>query len=80
MNNPIEVRVTREVRAMTRREVLLKAIEGRITWLQAADICGMTPRHMRRLRHRYEEYGFACQPGTWVTLQTGHMGNTRIGS
>ena len=21
-----------------------------------------------------------CQPGTWVTLQTGHMGNTRIGS
>ena len=43
---------------MTRREVLLKAIEGRITWLQAADICGMTPRHMRRLRHRYEEHGF----------------------
>lgn len=43
---------------MTRREVILKAIEGRVTWLQAADICGMTARHMRRLKHRYKEHGF----------------------
>jgi transposase len=53
-----EPRVTQEAKAMTRKEVMLKAIEGRLTWLQAADILGMTARHMRRLRGKYEEYGF----------------------
>jgi len=42
---------------MTRREVIQKAIEGRINWLQAADICGITPRHIRRLRERYQQLG-----------------------
>lgn len=50
-------RVTREVKAMTRLEVMTKAQEGRITWLQAADICGMSARHMRRLRDSFERYG-----------------------
>src|SRR5438093_631022 len=35
-------RVLREAKAMTRKEVIVKAIEGRLTWLQAADILGMT--------------------------------------
>jgi len=43
---------------MTRREVLLKALAGKITWLQAADILGMTPRHLRRVRSNYEQFGF----------------------
>ena len=47
----------REVRAMTRREVIQKAIEGKITWVAAASICGVTPRHMERLRERYERLG-----------------------
>ena len=42
---------------MTRVEVMKKAIEGRITWQQAADICRLTPRHMRRLRERFERLG-----------------------
>lgn len=42
---------------MTREEVILKAIEGRITWQQAADICRVTPRHMARLREQYQELG-----------------------
>jgi hypothetical protein len=46
-----------EVRAMTRREVIQRAIEKAITWQQAADICGMTARHMSRLRERYERLG-----------------------
>jgi hypothetical protein len=50
-------RVTREVKAMTRLEVMTKAQEGRITWLQAADICRMSARHMRRLRDGFERYG-----------------------
>lgn len=42
---------------MTREEVLRKAFDGRITWQQAADICGLTPRHLRRLRERYQVLG-----------------------
>lgn len=45
---------------MTKREVVLKAVEKQITWLQAADILGYTPRHMRRLKRRYEEYGLGA--------------------
>lgn len=42
---------------MTRREVIERAIEGKINWIQAADILDLTPRHLRRLRHRYERLG-----------------------
>lgn len=42
---------------MTRQAVIQKAIEGRITWQQAADICRVTARHMSRLRERYERLG-----------------------
>lgn len=48
--------VARKAKAMTRREVIIKAIAKQITWQQAADICGMTPRHMLRLRKAYEMY------------------------
>jgi transposase len=50
--------VAREARAMTKKDVMLKAIEGRITWIQAADILGISARHMRRIKTRYEEFGF----------------------
>jgi hypothetical protein len=46
--------VAREARTMTRAEVIQKAIEKRITWQQAAAICRVAPRHMLRLRRRYE--------------------------
>ena len=42
---------------MTVAEVCIKAMEGRITWLQAADICGLSARQLRRLRLRYEKLG-----------------------
>lgn len=42
---------------MTRAEVILKAAEGKITWVQAAGILGMTPRHLRRVRGVYERKG-----------------------
>lgn len=44
---------------MTRAEVLKKAMDKEITWLQAASICGLTPRHLSRLRARYERMGMA---------------------
>lgn len=42
---------------MTRQEVIMKAIEGRISWIQAADILRLTARHVRRLRERFEHLG-----------------------
>ena len=38
-------------------EVIEKAVEGKISWVQAADILGVSARHIRRLRHRYEHLG-----------------------
>lgn len=41
---------------MTRREVIVKAIARQISWVQAAEIAGVSPRQMRRIR-RGIEYG-----------------------
>ena len=38
----IERRVRREVRAMTRREVIMKVLARQLTWLQAAQVLGIT--------------------------------------
>jgi transposase len=40
-------------RAMKRQEVILRALSGTLTWLQAADILGIDPRSLRRWRARY---------------------------
>jgi hypothetical protein len=53
----IEEEVAREVRLVTRIEVMKKAQDGRITWLQAADILDLTPRQMLRVRKAYVEFG-----------------------
>jgi hypothetical protein len=37
-------------RAMKIQEVILRAMSGALTWLQAADILGMHPRSLRRWR------------------------------
>jgi hypothetical protein len=50
--------VTRETKAMTRKEVIVRAMAGRLTWIAAADILGVSARHMRRLRDRYQRYGY----------------------
>jgi transposase len=45
-------------RAMKIQEVLLRAMARKITWFQAAEILGFTDRHLRRIRERYEEFGY----------------------
>jgi transposase len=45
-------------RAMKMQEVILRAISKQITWWQAAEIIGMSDRHMRRCREQYERAGF----------------------
>ena len=44
-------------RAMKVQDVMLQAIAKKITWWQAAEILGISDRHMRRIRERYEEDG-----------------------
>src|SRR6266404_7936503 len=45
-------------RAMKVQDVMLQAMSKKITWWQAAEILGISDRHMRRWRERYEEFGF----------------------
>jgi transposase len=45
-------------RAMKVQEVILRAAAKKITWIQAAEILGVTPRHMRRWKEKYERFGF----------------------
>jgi transposase len=40
------------------QEVILRALARKITWWQAAEILGISDRHMRRWRGRYEEFGY----------------------
>jgi transposase len=56
----MERRVWREARAMTRREVILKAIARQITWVVAADIAGVSARQMRRIRRGIERHGMSA--------------------
>lgn len=42
---------------MTREKILMMAVEGKISWLRAADILRVTPRHLRRIRRRWERDG-----------------------
>jgi hypothetical protein len=51
-------------RAMKVQEVMLQAMAKKITWFQAAEIMGISDRHMRQWRERYEEGAFAgCLTG-----------------
>jgi len=43
---------------MKLQDVILKAIAGRISWMAAAEIVGVSDRTMRRMKLRYEEFGY----------------------
>jgi transposase len=45
-------------RAMKVQDVILRAIGGRILWMQAAEILGISPRTMSRWKWRYEQHGY----------------------
>jgi len=44
-------------RAMKMQEVILRALSGALTWLQAADILDLDPRTLRRWRARFDANG-----------------------
>lgn len=43
---------------MKLQEVILRAIAKKITWLDAAEIAGVSPRTMRVIREKYEVFGY----------------------
>ena len=43
--------------AMKTQEVILRALSGRQSWLQVADILGLSPRTVRRLRWKFQYRG-----------------------
>jgi hypothetical protein len=45
-------------RAMKIQEVVLRAMARKITWWQAAEILGFSDRHLRRIRERYQQFGY----------------------
>ena len=48
---------TAKERAMKMRDVLLEALAGQMTWIQAADVLGLSPRTIRRWREKFDESG-----------------------
>jgi len=40
------------------QDVILKAMARKITWMAAAEIVGVSDRTMRRMKQRYEEFGY----------------------
>jgi hypothetical protein len=54
----LEAAVVAKVKAMTRKEIILKAMDGKLSWVAAADILGVTARHMGRLKASLESGGF----------------------
>jgi transposase len=45
-------------RMMKLQDVILKAMAKKISWLEAAEIAGVTDRTIRRIRDRYQEFGY----------------------
>lgn len=45
-------------RMMKLQDVILKAMAKRITWMAAAEIAGVSDRTMRRMKERYEQFGY----------------------
>jgi hypothetical protein len=44
-------------RMMKLQDMILKAMAKKITWIDAAEIAGMSVRNMQRKRQGYAEYG-----------------------
>lgn len=45
-------------KAMTRHEIILRAYAKELSWIEAAQILGITDRHLRRIREAYERWGY----------------------
>lgn len=58
MRIPEKVSAAETERMMKLQDVILKAMAKKITWMAAAEIAGVSDRTMRRIKQRYEEFGY----------------------
>ena len=61
-------------RAMKAQEVMLRAWAKKITWWQAAEILGISDRHLRRIREGYEKFGYFG----WLDRRRGQASPKRV--
>jgi hypothetical protein len=61
-------------RAMKVQEVMLRAWAKKITWWQAAEIVAISDRHLRRIRERYEKFGYFG----WLDRRRGQASPKRV--
>src|SRR5262245_6362738 len=40
------------------QEVIVRALSGQLSWIQVGEILGVSARTVRRLRWRYQQYGY----------------------
>jgi transposase len=56
---PSQMMPARETeRMMKLQDVILKAMAKKLTWIEAAEIAGMSVRNMQRKRQSYQDYGY----------------------
>ena len=62
--------------------VILKAMATKLTWIEAAEIAGMSVRNMQRKRQVYQEYGYSglFDRRHGKELSPGADGNRRAGA
>lgn len=46
------------IRAMKVQDVILRAVARKMSWLDAAEVLGWSPRRLRRWRERYRRFGY----------------------
>src|ERR1700690_2500509 len=46
-------------RMMKLQDGILKAMAKKLSWMEAAEIAGMSVRNMQRMRERYREHGYS---------------------
>jgi transposase len=66
---------TVQERTMRVREVLMRAVQGEISWIQAADILGISARNMRRWKVKFETAGLE---GVLDRRTLGHANPRRV--
>jgi len=54
----MDTRPEEQQRVMKVQEIIMRAISGKISWLDASDILRWSPRTLRRWKRRYETFGY----------------------
>jgi transcriptional regulator GlxA family with amidase domain len=70
-NQTIPVRETE--RMMKLQDVILKAMAKKVSWMEAAEIAGMSVRNMQRRRQRYVEHSYTGLFDQWRGKRSIHQ-------